>query len=67
VARSPDATVGDGSRRGASDDVCSAATGPTAVPPTALGQMRGRGGDVDGGGSLRRSNRPWGGRSLAAT
>ena len=25
------------------------------------------GGDVDGGGSLRRSNRPWGGRSPAAT
>ena len=35
AARSPDATVGDGSRRGAGDDVCGAATGPTAVPPTA--------------------------------
>ena len=35
TARSPDATVGDGSRRGAGDDVCGAATGPTAVPPTA--------------------------------
>src|SRR6185312_8762567 len=31
AARSPDATVGDGSRRGAGDDVCGAATGPTAV------------------------------------
>ena len=33
----------------------------------ALGQMRGRGGDEDGKGSLRRSYRPWGGRSPAAT
>ena len=88
AARSPDATVGDGSRRGAGDDVCGAATGPTAVPPTVRqlsaprassccsapapkaavvavqGERGGAGpdaqevGDVDDGGSLRRSNRP---------
>ena len=97
AVRSPDATVGDGSRRGAGDDVCGAATGPTAVPPTARqlsaprassccsapapkaavvaaqGERGGarpdarEGGDVDGGSSLRRSNRPWEGRSPAAT
>ena len=98
AARSPDATVGDGSRRGAGNDVCGAATGPTAVPPTARqlsaprassccsapapkaavvaaqGERGGAGpdareggADVDGGGSLRRSNRPWRGRSPAAT